>query len=116
MTPSFLTVMFSNLITWMQLLQKFGFYQDLYQVFLMDFICEESEPSYPRLVRIFYANLDFKDGVLISEVCKVRISIMIDNFGIHCNLVCFGKHATMMLHLVVKTSNYLSLLKAFLLI
>lgn len=71
------------------------------------FKSNDFSPSHPRLIIIFYVNHDFKNGMLISKVCKNISYITIKNFGKLCILPYFGKPINMMLHQVLKTSSYL---------
>lgn len=47
---------------------------------------------YPTIVKMFYANLIYANGVISSEVKKHQISMSLEKFVEICNLPYFGPH------------------------
>lgn len=43
-----------------------------------------------RLVKMFYANINFNERVITFEVCKIKISLIIEDFDKLCDLPFFG--------------------------
>lgn len=53
---------------------------------LKDFMFEKPQERYPELVRIFYATLSNKDGIINFEVKKNLVTLSLEDFEIFCNL------------------------------
>lgn len=47
---------------------------------------QKPQERYPKLVRIFYPNLSYKDGIINSKVKKHPITLSLEKFACICNL------------------------------
>lgn len=52
---------------------------------LMNFVFEKPQERYPKLVRIFYVNLSYKDSIINSKVEKHPITMSLEYFAQVCN-------------------------------
>lgn len=43
---------------------------------------------FPKLVKLLYTYLRYKDGVITIEICKTQISISFEEFSIVCDFPC----------------------------
>ncbi|KAL5052835.1 hypothetical protein RYX36_033517 [Vicia faba] len=53
---------------------------------LRDFVFEKFKERYSDLLRKFYANLTYTNGIITSEVKKNTITISLEDFATVCNL------------------------------
>lgn len=51
-----------------------------------NFVFEKPHERYPELVRMLYANISWKDGMIISEVKKPPITMSFEDFDQVSNL------------------------------
>lgn len=68
------------------LFKNFSFIEAFTIVELRNFIFEKPQERYPKLVKIFYTNLSYKDGIISSEVKKHPITLSLEDFDHEYNL------------------------------
>lgn len=69
-----------------KLFKECNFVEVSNEVSLMNFVLEVLEEIFPQLVRFFYANLIYSNGVLSSKVKKHPIWLSVEEFAQVCNL------------------------------
>lgn len=68
------------------------FFRMLEEARMRNFIYDVLMEIYPILVRIFFANLKFSNGIITHEVKKYPISLSLEEFAEICNLPCSRSH------------------------
>lgn len=56
------------------------FFDVFVQAKFKDFICRTSEEKFPSLVKLFYSNINYKDGIISYEVCEQDIYLSLKKF------------------------------------
>lgn len=58
---------------------------------LRNIVFEKPQERYPDLIRMFYANFTYKDGIIGYEVKKHPITQSLEDFAQVCNLPFIGQ-------------------------
>lgn len=66
--------------------EKFKFFNLFVQAGLMTLICNRPEEMFPKLVMIFYSNINHEEWVIKTNVCKHEISLCLKDFVSVCDL------------------------------
>lgn len=61
-------------------------YENVSQRLLREIFIEKPDPIYPRLVQIFYVNLEYEGIFVTSRIGKTKISFTMEEFGVICTI------------------------------
>lgn len=61
-------------------------------LFIRNFVFEKTQKRCPKLVRMLYANISYKDGIINSKVKKHPITMYLEDFPQEFNLPWMGEY------------------------